>query len=447
MSQQFSIHDGKKWKSRFFTIWGGQAVSILGSQLVQFSLIWYLTITSRSATTLATATLVGMLPNVVLGPFIGTLTDRWNRRKIMILSDSIITVATVMLAILFVLDVAAIWHIYVVMFIRSLAGSFHSNAMNASTSLLVPVENLTRIQGINQMLNGGLNIISAPLGALLLEVLSIQAILTIDVVTALVAIVPLIFLQVPQPDTNEEESSNKKFKTTVWQDMKAGLSYVISWPGLFIIGLMTVLVNFTIIPAFSLLPLLVKDFFGGSAIHLGWVQSAMGIGIFSGGALLGIWGGFKRKIFTSMTGLVGLGIGILIVAFAPSNALYLAVIGALIVGAMVSMIMGPFYAVIQSTVHLNMQARVFALMSSVGTAMVPVGLMVAGPVADHFGIQRWFLLGGILCILMAVVGLFIPAVMNIEDRNSITRKSSGNIVMELKQNISGLGSGRSFIDC
>lgn len=432
MSQQFSKHDGKKWKSRFFTIWGGQAVSILGSQLVQFSLIWYLTITSRSATTLATATLVGMLPNVVLGPFIGTLTDRLNRRKIMILSDSLITIATVILTILFAFDMAAIWHIYAVMFIRSLAGSFHSNAMNASTSLLVPVENLTRIQGINQMLNGGLNIISAPLGALLLEALSIHAILTIDVATALVAILPLIFIQIPQPGNDEDVLTLKNNKSSVWQDMKAGLTYVISWPGLLIIGLMTVLINFTIIPAFSLLPLLVKDFFGGTAIHLSWVQSAMGIGIFSGGALLGLWGGFKRKILTSMTGLVGLGIGILFVAFAPPNALYLAVIGALIAGAMVSMIMGPFYAVIQSTVHLNMQARVFALMSSVGTAMVPLGLMVAGPVADQFGIQSWFLLGGILCILMAIVGLFIPAVMNIENKEEVQRKPTGNFAMEQK---------------
>ncbi len=433
MSQQFSIHDGKKWKSRFFTIWSGQALSILGSQLIQFSLIWYLTITSRSATTLATATLVGILPSVFLGPFIGTLTDRWNRRKIMILSDGIITIATLMLAILFALDLAAIWHIYVIMFIRSLAGSFHSNAMNASTSLLVPVENLTRIQGINQMLNGGLNIISAPLGALLLEIMSIQAILTIDIATAILAILPLVFIQIPQPEKHEVSSKNRK--TTVWQDLKAGLSYMISWPGLLIIGLMTVIVNFTIIPAFSLLPLLVKDYFGGSAIQLSWVQSAMGIGIFSGGALLGLWGGFKRKIYTSIAGLVGLGIGILIVAVAPANALYLAVIGAFIAGAMVSMIMGPFYAVIQSTVHLNMQARVFALMSSVGTAMVPLGLMVAGPVADQFGIQSWYLLGGIFCIVMAIVGIFIPAVMNIEDKKEVIKNTSGNIVMELNKNI------------
>jgi DHA3 family macrolide efflux protein-like MFS transporter len=433
MARQFSIHDQQPWKSRFFTIWGGQALSILGSQLVQFALIWYLTVKTGSATILATATLVAMLPNVLLGPFVGTLVDQWDRRKIMLLADTFISLATGLLAVLFALDIVTIWHIYVVMFIRSIAGSFHSNAMNASTSLLVPVENLTRIQGINQMLNGGLNIISAPLGALLLSLMSMQAILMIDVATALVAILPLIFIKIPQPSDRLKEQGLVKQKDTVWQGMKDGLKYVVSWPGLMIIGLMTILINFTIFPAFSLLPLMVKDIFGGNAIHLSWVQSAMGIGVFSGGALLGIWGGFKRKILTSLAGVLGLGIGIVFVALAPSNALHMVIIGALIAGTMISMIMGPFYAIIQSSVEPEMQARVFALMSSVGTAMVPLGLMIAGPISDRYGVQSWFLLGGILCIAMAIVGFFIPSVLNIEKNVEVTKNPTGHIVMELKK--------------
>jgi len=171
MATQFSVNDHRAWKARFLTIWSGQAISIIGSQLVQFALIWYLTVQTGSATVLATASLIGLLPNVILGPFVGTLVDRWNRRAIMLLADSIITLATMMLAFLFVGEAVALWHIYIVMFIRALAGSFHSNAMTASTSLMVPREHLTRIQGMNQMLNGGLNIVAAPLGAFLLGIL------------------------------------------------------------------------------------------------------------------------------------------------------------------------------------------------------------------------------------------------------------------------------------
>lgn len=413
MATQFSVQDNKPWKRSFFTIWSGQALSILGSQLVQFALIWYLTVQTRSATVLATATLVGMLPNVILGPFIGTLVDRWNRRRIMLIADSIVALATLLLVALFALDIVEVWHIFAVLFIRSLASTFHGNAMSASTSLMVPVEQLTRIQGLNQLLNGGLNVVAAPLGALLLGMLPMQGILAIDVITALFAILPLVFIQVPQP----ERSAVDEGKTTVWTDFKAGLHYMFNWPGLLIIGLMTVGINFTIIPAFSLLPLMVKDYFGGSAIHLGWVESAMGAGMIIGGALLGIWGGFSRKILTSLVGLMGMGAGTLVLALAPSSAISLAVGAALLVGFMTPMTMGPFYAIIQSSVEANMQARIFSLLSSVGTAIVPLGLMIAGPVADRVGIQAWFLLGGILCIFMSVTGLFIPAVMNMEKKD------------------------------
>lgn len=422
MATQFSVNDGKRWKAPFFTIWGGQALSILGSQLVQFALIWYLTVQAGSATVLATASLVGTLPQVILGPFVGTLVDRWDRRRVMLLADTVITLATILLAGLFALESVAIWHIYVVMFIRSLFGSFHGNAMSASTSLMVPVEHLTRIQGVNQMLNGGLNVISAPLGALLLSMLPIQGVLMIDVVTALFAILPLLVIQIPQPARIERDKAGGEEKSTVWEDFRAGFQYVLGWSGLLIVGLMTVGINFTIIPAYSLLPLMVKEYFGGNAIHLGWVESAMGIGTIAGGALLGAWGGFQRKILTSMMGLMGMGAATLILAVAPASALPLAIGGAWLFGVMNPMTMGPFFAIIQSDVEPDVQARVMTLLSSVGGAIAPLGLMIAGPVAERAGIQAWFLLGGSLCILMGVSGLLIPAVMNIEEK----RASSGH---------------------
>jgi len=411
MATQFSVNDNISWKNRFFTIWGGQAISIIGSQLVQFALIWYLTVQTGSAAVLATASLVGLLPNVILGPFIGALVDR------MLVSDTVIALATIGLAVLFALGVVEAWHIYVAMFIRASFESFHANAMAASTSLMVPVEHLTRIQGVNQMLNGGLNVIAAPLGALLIGILPMQGVLAIDAVSALFAIVPLLFTRIPQPDrhTGIAEDDGQE---TVWQGVKSGLRYVTGWPGLLIVGLMTVGINFTIIPAFSLMPLLVKEYFGGSAFQLGWVESAMGIGMFVGGAALGAWGGFKRNIVTSMLGLMGMGLGTLAFAVAPPTALWLAVVGSLLVGIMTPITMGPFYAMLQSIVEADMQARIFSLLSSVGTAIVPLGLLVAGPIADRFSIQLWFLFGGLLCILMAIGGFFIPAVMQIESRGT-----------------------------
>jgi DHA3 family macrolide efflux protein-like MFS transporter len=163
MSVQVEIKSSRGWAPPFFTIWTGQAFSLLGSQLVQFALIWWLTKTTGSATVLATASLVGLLPQVILGPVIGTLVDRWNRRLTLILADSTIALATLGLALLFWSGKVEIWHVYLLMFIRSTAGGFHWPAMQASTSLMVPKEHLARIQGLNQILQGGMNIASAPL--------------------------------------------------------------------------------------------------------------------------------------------------------------------------------------------------------------------------------------------------------------------------------------------
>src|SRR6185503_19066363 len=172
-----------KWAARFFTIWSGQALSLFGSALVQFALIWWLTQKSGSATVLAIATLVGMLPQILLGPFAGALVDRWNRRIIMITADATIAVFSLFLAYLFATDTVQIWHVYAIMAVRALGGAFHYPAMSASTPLMVPQDQLTRVNGLNQTLQGINSLIAPPIGALLISLLPTQGILLIDVGT------------------------------------------------------------------------------------------------------------------------------------------------------------------------------------------------------------------------------------------------------------------------
>ena len=189
----------EKWQVRFFTIWFGQAFSILGSQLVGFAFVWFLTQKTGSATVLTLGSLVSMLPNIIIGPIAGTLVDRWNRKWVMIIFDSITALFTLGLAILFFLDIAEIWHIFLIMFIRSACGQFQWAAMTASTSLMVPKEHLSRVAGANQTLNGLMNIIAPALGAFLIQIMPTQGILLIDVSTAALAVIPLLFFSIPQP--------------------------------------------------------------------------------------------------------------------------------------------------------------------------------------------------------------------------------------------------------
>jgi len=404
----------------FFILWTGQAVSLLGSQLVQFALIWWLTQETGSATVLAMASLVGFLPQVVLGPFVGVLVDRWNRRLTMLVSDSSVALATLVLAYLFWTGVGQIWHVFAILFVRALAGSFHWPSMMASTSLMVPKKHLTRIQGLNQTLNGGLSIVSAPLGAFLLELLPLQGILAIDVVTAVFAIVPLFFVHVPQPQREPNgvgETAASPWKS-FWVDMREGFRYLRGWPGLLVLSGLAMFIKIMLNPAFALIPLLVTDHFGGGAIQLGLLESMAGVGIVLGGLLLGAWGGFKRRIMTMLVGFVGLGMGLLIVGLTPATMFTLAVAGAFVIGMMVSLVDGPLMAILQATIEPELQGRVLMLFGSLISSTVPLGLLIAGPIADAIGIRVWFILTGVLTTVIAVSGFFIPALLKIEDGRS-----------------------------
>ena len=293
--------------------------------LVQFALVWWLTQKTGSATILATASLVAYLPLVFLGPFAGAIVDRVNRKAVMILADAMVALTTLALVFIAAFGILAPWHIYVAMFIRSLGQAFHFPAMQASTSLLVPEKHLSRVAGINQALNGAMNIIAPPSGALLIGVLQLHWVLSIDILTAALAILPLFFVHIPQPVRCT--SVGKPIVGSILADIKEGFLYVYRWKGLFYVLLFAVMINFLISPAFTLLPLLVTKHFHGTAIHYGWMESAIGIGIVIGGLGLGAWGGFKKKILTSMLGIAGMGIGALITGFAPGNLYWMGVGG------------------------------------------------------------------------------------------------------------------------
>lgn len=407
------------WKRPFFTIWVGQIFSLLGSSLVQFALVWYLTASTGSAVVLATATFVALLPEVFLGPFAGALVDRWNRRRVMIAADLGIALATVGLALLFWGGMIQTWHIYVVLFIRSLGGAFHYPAMAASTSLMVPEKHLARVAGMNQTLRGVMGIVSPALGAFLLGVLPMYGILAIDVVTAIIAILPLVITAIPQP----MRADGEKVVTPrqVLLDVKEGLQFVLTWPGLLGILILAVVLNFLFAPAGTLMPLLVSKHFGGGPFHLGLMEALFGVGIIIGGVALSIWGGFKRKIITSLSGIAGMGVGAILTGLAPANLFVLAVVGMAVTGMMNPLANGPLQAILQSRVPPEKQGRVFTLVGSFAMAMMPLSMVVAAPVAELLGIQVWYILAGGMCVLLALGAMLIKPIINIEnDRPPIT---------------------------
>ncbi len=401
----------KGWQTRFWTIWLGQAFSMVGSALVRFALIWWLTEQTGSATVLTTATLVSMLPFILLAPFTGALVDRWNRRWVMVIADASIALFTAALAYLYWRGLAEVWHVYLTLFLRAFGDVFQSPAMQASTSMMVPKSQLTRVGGMNDTLMGVVNIVSPPLGALLVETVSMQGTLMIDLLTAVLAIAPLLVLHIPQPDivmTSEQQSS-------MWEDMVEGFRYVWGWRGLAFMFIVLAGLRFFLAPAFSLLPLMVTEHFGGEAFELGLINSAHGFGFISGGLLLGLWGGFKRKTMTAVVGLVGVGLGSLALGLVPAHAFWLALVVMFFRTMMVPMIRGSVMAIFQAHVPPEMQGRVFTLLLSSISMMAPVGLALGGPIADAFGVPIVFVLTGVGCFGIAILWASSSTILYLED--------------------------------
>lgn len=398
-----------RWKLPFFTIWTGQAFSLLGSQLVGFALIWWLTVQTGSATILAAATTIQMLPDILLGPFAGALVDRWPRKWTLIAADGAVALFTALLALLFWLDIVQPWHVLAIILLRAIGNTFHRPAMTSTTATMVPRDWLPRVGGMNSTLTGILRFAAPGLGALLLVATSMQIVLALDVVTALLAIGPLFFVAIPRlaPKLAAERQS-------LFQDMGEAASFIWNDKGLRTLVGSAVLLGFFMIPAvMAFPPLLVTDVFGGSVADLALLQSVIGAGLILGGLLMSTWGGFKRQMDTVL--LAGFGSALLatVIGLLPGNAFVIAVVAFGLWYALAALNIVP--AIYQSVVPPEMLGRFTSFQWSLLTLASPISLMIAGPIADRIGVQPFYVIAGVGCFIVACIRGFVPQAHYIED--------------------------------
>ena len=195
------------WKKVFAVIWAGQFFSILSSSLVNFAIVIWLSLQTGSAEILAWAAIAAMLPQTIIGPFTGALIDRWHRKRVMMIADSFIALCTLILAILFWLEIAHLWHIFALLAMRSVGSAFHMPAMQASVPMLAPTDQLTRVAGVNQMIASVSQIAGPALGAMLITIWDIEYVIMLDVVGALIAVTSLFFVQIPNPVKSDETTA------------------------------------------------------------------------------------------------------------------------------------------------------------------------------------------------------------------------------------------------
>ncbi len=381
------------WKKNTVLFLASQTISLFGSSLVQYAITWYITLETKSGIMMTISIICGFLPMFFLSPFAGVWADRYNRKLLIILSDSFIALSTLLLAALFLMGYDEIWLLFVISAFRSLGSGIQSPAISAILPQIVPEDKLTRINATNGSIQSLVLLVSPMLSGALLTVASIEAIFFIDVATAALAVsILLFFLHVPLHPKAQEGG-----KTGYLNDMKEGVKYIVSHKYLKAFFLFSTVYFFMIAPAAFLTPLQVTRSFGSEVWRLTAVEVAFSAGMTAGGLIMASWGGFKNRIHTMMFSTFMIGAGTLALGFVPAFTAYLAVMA--LVGIAVPIFNTPATVMLQQKVEQDFMGRVFGVMSMITGSMMPLGMLVFGPVADIVRIE-WLLAGtGIILFL------------------------------------------------
>ena len=392
----------ESWKKTFAVIWSGQLASILSSEVVAYSIIFWMSLETGSAEVLALAAIAGMLPQSLLGPLVGVYVDRWDRKRTMILADSFIALCTLALTALF-------W-LYILLACRSAGSAFHIPAMQASVPLLAPASQLTRIAGVNQIIASLSSIAGPALGALLINLTSIGNILLLDVAGAAIACISLLCVRIPNPARDTTR------KPDLWREFREGFSAMHAIPGMGWFFTLAIVVWFFIMPVGVMFPLMTLQHFGGGAFEMSLIEIVWGGGALVGGAVMG-----ARTYRVSRIVLVNLMYLVVGLSFAlsgllsPAGFLWFALFTAA-AGISSNVFNASFVSVVQTRIEAGMLGRVMSLYRSFGLLPAALGLLGTGFLAENVGLTTTFVVAGTIIVAVGAAGFFIPSVMRL-DRN------------------------------
>lgn len=401
---------GARWQLRFWTVFSGQALSLVGSALTQFVLLWWITDTTGSLSALATAGMAALLPQALLSPIGGILADRYSRRLLMIAADAVSAMCMLVLIGLFLTDNVELWHAYAMMAVRSAMQAFQSPTAAASVVMLVPGSFLVRASGLNQSLQSLTVVAAAPLGALAIGVMPMGWALAIDVVTALLGIVPLLFFRIPQAFDVKGERKG------LWSDFREGFDVVWHTPGLRQLYLLSGMVVLAVMPTFTLLPLLVTEHFGGGASQVALMESLAGVGMLAGGLLVAVMVP-RRPVRWILLGFAASCAALALTALVPQNLFGIAVVWWVISG--ITFVLGdaPLIVLLQTTVPNHLQGRFLSLMSIIMVLAAPVGLALTASLGEWVGVRGIFIAAGVTGTVASLAGLLSVSLQSLDRRS------------------------------
>lgn len=383
------------WKKKTVLFLGSQAISLFGSSLVQYAITWYITLATKSGSMMTISIICGFLPTFILSPISGVWADRYNRKMLIILSDCLIALSTLVVAILFLMGYDAIWLLFVASAVRAVGTGIQGPAVGSILPQLVPEEKLTKVNGINGSIQALTTLVSPLISGALLTMASIESIFFIDVVTAAIAITILLaFLDIPV-----HAKALMDHKNSYFGDMRQGYDYIKNHDFLKAFFAFYAIFFILIAPVAFLTPLLITRNFGDAVWRLTANEIAFSLGMILGGPVIASWGGFKNKVYTMTLACVMNGIGILALGLFGNFWIYLAFMG--FIGLAVPLFNTPSTVLLQERVEGDFLGRVFGILGMIATSMMPLGMLVFGPISDAVKIEWLLILSGFLIVVLS----------------------------------------------
>lgn len=340
------------------------------------------------------STACGFLPQIVISLFAGVWVDRFDRKKMIMLSDSVIALATLVLAIFFLAGFKSIWLLYLVLIVRSVGTGIQTPAVNAIIPQIVKKENLMKVNGVQSTINSLIMFLSPAISAAILTFITIEATFFIDVITAIIGVAMTAFIPI-KPHEKPENVNNSHL-----QDIQHGFKYLKKNDIVKQLLIFQIVIIILVSPSAFLTPLMVNRTFGTEVWRLSASEMTFSFGAILGGILIAWWGGFKNRMHTTI--LAGSLYGLLMVALglAPVFGLYL--FFNVLIGVTMPLYNSPITVLIQEKVDPSMHGRVFSFMQISTSCALPLGMLVFGPVADVVSVQAILVFTGVLVVITSL---------------------------------------------
>lgn len=373
--------------------------------VVQYAIIWYLTRETGSATVLSLATLLGMLPMVLLSPFVGPFVDRLDKKKLLIFTDIIVALFALVLSIVgTVSEHFPLWLVFVSLFMRSVAQTFQMPTIQSILPQMVPQKELTRVNGQLGMVQSANMIIAPALGAFLFAVVPMNFLILLDVLGAVFGVGLLLFVRIPKTQAQGEV-------VHVLTDTKMGFSLLVKNKGLWYITLLGAAFTLIFMPAVSMYPLMTMDYFQGTVGQAGLIEVIYSVGMLAGGLIIGVFGKWKNRMIPVLIAYFIIGGAFALSGILPGNQtgfIWFVLLNA-IAGLATPFFNTLLMAMIQQSYEPVYLGRILGVLNSLMSITGPVGLIFAGPLADKIGVEKLFIIAGVGTVVCGILNILIPA--------------------------------------